>query len=142
MVEETTRAALGKQPSYPIITSSSFSQHNAHFSLSLSSISSYQSSAVQRYSPQSYLFYSVMKSPSYFIWARDICGVQENRTSADGSLITVLQTSVDNEEFIPDAGSYAKSRTRATVELSGWKFEKKGEDTELTYVVKILLNGE
>lgn len=83
-----------------------------------------------------------MKSPSYFIWARDICGIQENRTSADGSLITVLQTSVDNEEFIPDAGSYAKSRTRATVELSGWKFEKKGEDTELTYIVKIFLNGK
>jgi len=57
-------------------------------------------------------------------------------------LITVLQTSVENEEFVPDAGSYAKSRTRATVALSGWKFEKKGDDTELTYVVKVFLNGE
>lgn len=83
-----------------------------------------------------------MKSPSYFIWARDIAGVQRNLYDhpSKGS-ITILQKSVENEEYLPDAGSYAKSRTRATVELSGWILKPKGEDTEVTYIVKVRLNG-
>ncbi|KDN47329.1 Bet v1-like protein [Tilletiaria anomala UBC 951] len=97
---------------------------------------------IQRYGPQSYLFYSVMKSPSYFIWARDIGGVQRNvYGSPSAGDITILQKSVDNQELLPDAGSYAKSRTRATVELSAWVLRAKGADTEVTYIVKIHLNG-
>lgn len=82
-----------------------------------------------------------MKSPSYFIWARDIVGVQENFYANNGDEITVIQTSVDDDDNLPDAGSYQKSRTRATVEVSGWRILKKGNDTELTYVVKVHLNG-
>ncbi len=85
-----------------------------------------------------------MKSPSYFIWARDIAGVQRNLYDhpAKGS-ITVLQTSVENDEHLPDAGSYAKSRTRATVELSAWLFDPTddGAGTKVSYIVKVHLNG-
>lgn len=95
--------------------------------------------AIARYSPNSYEFYSLMNSPSYFIWQRDIVGVQENFYQGDD--IVVIQTSVQDEDNLPDAGSYAKSRTRATVDVSGWKIAKKGNDTELTYVVKVHLNG-
>lgn len=96
---------------------------------------------IARYGPNSYEFYSVMKSPSYFIWARDIVGVQENVYAHDGSEITVIQTSVTDEDNLPEAGSYAKSRTRATVDVSAWRIAKKGDDVELTYVVKVHLNG-
>lgn len=98
--------------------------------------------AIARYNIHSYEFYSVMKSPSYFIWARDIVGVQENIHNADSSEISIIQVSVPDEENLPEAGSYAKSRTRATVDLSGWSIKKKGEsDVELTYIVKVHLNG-
>lgn len=97
--------------------------------------------AIARYGPNSYEFYSLMKSPSYFIWARDIVGVQENTYASDGSDITVIQTTVSDEDNLPDAGSYAKSRTRATVDVSAWKIVQKGSDVELTYVVKVHLNG-
>ena len=53
----------------------------------------------------------------------------------------LIQVSVKDEEHLPEDGSYQKSRTRATVELSGWVAEKVEEGTKLSYVVKVLLNG-
>lgn len=96
---------------------------------------------LERYGPQKYLFYTYMKSPSYFVWARDIVGVQENIVSDNGDRITVIQTSVDADQYIDEAGSYSKSRTRATLEVSAWDIVKQGNDTKLEYVVKIHLNG-
>lgn len=95
--------------------------------------------AIARYGIRSYEFYSVMKSPSYFIWARDIVGVQENFHEEDS--ISVIQVSVDDDDNLPEAGSYQKSRTRATVDISGWHIKKVGDDVELTYIVKVHLNG-
>lgn len=97
--------------------------------------------AIARYSANSYEFYSLMKSPSYFVWARDIAGVQENIYNDDGKKIIVIQTSVKDEDNLPEAGSYAKSRTRATVDVSAWQITQKGDDVELTYLVKVHLNG-
>lgn len=90
---------------------------------------------VARFSQSSYELYSVMKSPSYFIWARDIAAVQE-QTYTNGS-IEMIQVSIDDEENLPDAGSYAKSRTRATVDISGWTLEADGANTKLSYIVKV-----
>ena len=98
--------------------------------------------AINRFDPNTYSFYSVMKSPSMFIWARDIAGVQRNIYDypSKGD-ITIFQKTVDDEEHAPDAGSYAKSRTRATVELSAWVLRAKGTDTDVSYIVKVHLNG-
>lgn len=48
---------------------------------------------------------------------------------------------MQDEERLPEDGSYAKSRTRATVELSAWTAKKVENGTELSYVVKVHLNG-
>ncbi|PWY99076.1 Bet v1-like protein [Testicularia cyperi] len=96
---------------------------------------------LERYGPQCYLFYTWLKSPSYFVWARDIVGVQQNTIADDGSKITIVQTSVEADQYVDEAGSYSKSRTRATLEVSAWNLEKQGNDTKLEYVVKIHLNG-
>ncbi|SPO23307.1 uncharacterized protein UTRI_01985 [Ustilago trichophora] len=96
---------------------------------------------LERYGPQQFLFYTYLKSPSYFVWARDIVGVQENTVHNNGERITVIQTSVDADQYVDEAGSYSKSRTRATLEVSAWDLVKQGNDTKLEYVVKIHLNG-
>ena len=96
---------------------------------------------LERYGPNQYAFYSWIKSPSYFVWARDIVGVQENIISQGGERIQVIQTSVEADDYVDEAGSYSKSRTRATLEVSAWDLTKQGNDTLLTYVVKIHLNG-
>lgn len=96
---------------------------------------------LERYGPQKFLFYTYLKSPSYFVWARDIVGVQENTVSDNGDRITVIQTSVDADKYVDEAGSYSKSRTRATLEVSAWDLTKQGNDTKLEYIVKIHLNG-
>lgn len=96
---------------------------------------------LERYGPQKYLFYTYMKSPSYFVWARDIVGVQENIVTDNGDRIVVIQTSVDDKQYVDEDGSYSKSRTRATLEVSAWDITKQGNNTKLEYVVKIHLNG-
>ncbi len=96
---------------------------------------------LERYSAQKYLFYTYLKSPSYFVWARDIVGIQENVVSDGGDQITVYQTTVQADKYVDEAGSYSKSRTRATLEVSAWDLKKQGNDTKLEYVVKIHLNG-
>ncbi|SAM80975.1 uncharacterized protein UBRO_02672 [Ustilago bromivora] len=96
---------------------------------------------LERYGPQKYLFYTYMKSPSYFVWARDIVGVQENIVTDNGDRIVVIQTSVDDKQYVDEDGSYSKSRTRAALEVSAWDITKQGNNTKLEYVVKIHLNG-
>lgn len=81
------------------------------------------------------------KSPAYFIWARDICAVQESWWTPEADELIIIQVTVKDEERLPEDGSYAKSRTRATVELSAWTAKKVEKGTELAYVVKIHLNG-
>ncbi|KAN0066473.1 hypothetical protein ACQY0O_000567 [Thecaphora frezii] len=98
--------------------------------------------SLERYSPHSFLFYSVTKSPSYFVWARDLVGVQENLFRQGGDEIIIVQTSVSADKYVSEAASYSKSRTRATLEVSAWKISKEGaNDTKVEYVVKIHLNG-
>lgn len=77
------------------------------------------------------------KSPSYFIWARDICAVQESWWTPEADSVTIIQVSVKDDERLPEDGSYQKSRTRATVELSAWQATKVEEGVKLTYVVKV-----
>lgn len=89
----------------------------------------------------SLLHYFFRKSPSYFIWARDIVAVQESYWKEAETKMQLIQVSVSDEDRLPEDGSYQKSRTRATVELSGWVAEKVEEGTKLSYVVKVLLNG-
>ncbi|KAJ1585014.1 hypothetical protein NDA15_001891 [Ustilago hordei] len=96
---------------------------------------------LERYGPQKYLFYTYMKSPSYFVWARDIVGVQENIVTDNGDRIVIIQTSVNDKQYVDEDGSYSKSRTRATLEVSAWDITKQGNHTKLEYVVKIHLNG-
>ena len=79
------------------------------------------------------------KSPSYYIWARDICAVQESYWDDDNQKLLVVQVSVKDEERLPENGSYQKSRTRATVELSAWQAEKVEEGTKVSYIVKVSL---
>ncbi|CAD6966786.1 unnamed protein product [Tilletia controversa] len=86
-------------------------------------------------------FYSVTKTPSMFVWQRDIGGVQDNILGDDGSELRIVQTSMDDEENLPDAGSYAVSRTRANLEYAGWQVKKQGDDVIATYIVKVHLNG-
>lgn len=55
--------------------------------------------------------------------------------------MTIIQVTVSDEERLPEDGSYQKSRTRATVDLSAWTAKKVEKGVELTYVVKVQLNG-
>ncbi|KAL9937896.1 hypothetical protein V8E36_003441 [Tilletia maclaganii] len=96
---------------------------------------------IKRFSYTSYQFYSVTKSPSMFVWARDIAGIQDNVLDEGGNEIRIIQTSVEDEEDLPDAGSYAVSRTRANLEYAGWQIKKEGDDVVATYIVKVHLNG-
>lgn len=96
---------------------------------------------IRRFSQSSFQIYSVMKSPSYFIWARDIVAVQESYWNDARDKMQLIQVSVTDDERLPEDGSYQKSRTRATVELSAWTAEKHENGTKLSYVVKVLLNG-
>ncbi|CAD6903153.1 unnamed protein product [Tilletia controversa] len=96
---------------------------------------------IRRFSYTSYQFYSVTKTPSMFVWQRDIGGVQDNILGDDGSELRIVQTSMDDEENLPDAGSYAVSRTRANLEYAGWQVKKQGDDVIATYIVKVHLNG-
>ncbi|CDS82234.1 uncharacterized protein SPSC_03054 [Sporisorium scitamineum] len=96
---------------------------------------------LERYGSNQYAFYTWMKSPSYFVWARDIVGVQENIFSENGDKIQVIQTSVEADQYVDEAGSYSKSRTRATLQVSAWDLTKQGNNTKLEYIVKIHLNG-
>ncbi|EPQ31882.1 uncharacterized protein PFL1_00081 [Pseudozyma flocculosa PF-1] len=97
--------------------------------------------SLERYGPQSFMFYSVMKSPSYFVWARDIVGLQENLINNDGDEIIIVQTSTSADQYVSEDASYSKSRTRATLEVSAWKLTKEGSNTKVEYVVKVHLNG-
>lgn len=80
-----------------------------------------------------------MKSPSYFVWARDILGVQQNMLGDDE--ITIVQTSSVADEYVSEDDSYSKSRTRATLEFGVWKLTKEGNNTKVEYIVKVHLNG-
>ncbi|KAK0547177.1 hypothetical protein OC846_004131 [Tilletia horrida] len=96
---------------------------------------------VKRFTYTSYQFYSIAKTPSMFVWARDIAGVQDNILTDDRSELRIIQTTVEDEENLPDAGSYALSRTRANLEYAGWQVKKQGDDVIATYIVKVHLNG-
>ncbi|KAK0532770.1 hypothetical protein OC835_003242 [Tilletia horrida] len=96
---------------------------------------------IKRFSYTSYQFYSIAKTPSMFVWARDIGGVQDNILSENGDELRIIQTTVEDEENLPDAGSYALSRTRATLDYAGWQVKKQGDDVIATYIVKVHLNG-
>ncbi len=66
---------------------------------------------------------------------------RKNVITDGGDRIQVFQTSVEADDFVDEAGSYSKSRTRATLEVSAWDIKKDGANTKLEYVVKIHLNG-
>lgn len=51
--------------------------------------------------------------------------------------MTIIQVTVTDEDRLPEDGSYQKSRTRATVDLSAWTAKKVERGVELTYVVKV-----
>ncbi|KAF8606258.1 Bet v1-like protein [Ceratobasidium sp. AG-I] len=91
---------------------------------------------LERYSRRTYKFYSVQKGVGMFVSERDIVGVQSvvfpNGDVENG--FEVVQTSVE--------GDPANSgRVRATLTCAGWSVVPRGDDLEVSYVVKINPNG-
>jgi len=91
---------------------------------------------LERYSRRTYKFYSVQKGAGIFVSERDIVGVQ-SVVFPDGDVekgFEVVQTSVQGDE--ENSG-----RVRATLTCAGWSVVTRGEDLEVSYVVKINPNG-
>ncbi|QRV82590.1 hypothetical protein RhiJN_10605 [Ceratobasidium sp. AG-Ba] len=91
---------------------------------------------LERYARRTYKFYSVQKGVGIFVSQRDIVGVQSvvfpNGEVENG--FEVVQTSVSGD---PDNSG----RVRATLTCAGWTVVPRGEDLEVSYVVKINPNG-
>lgn len=86
---------------------------------------------LERYSRRTYKFYSVQKGAGIFVSERDIVGVQ-SVVFPDGDVdkgFEVVQTSVSGDE--DNSG-----RVRATLTCAGWSVVTRGEDLEVSYVVK------
>ncbi|EJD54297.1 Bet v1-like protein [Auricularia subglabra TFB-10046 SS5] len=92
---------------------------------------------LQRFDPHAIQFYTVMKG-QLFISPRDFVGVQlVERGAAPNGTITVTQTSVPDEEHVPDQSG----RVRAKAHFGGWLIEPDGADVKLTYIACISLEG-
>lgn len=86
---------------------------------------------LERYSRRAYKFYSVQKGVGFFVSERDIVGVQ-SIVLPDGDLengFELVQTSVEGD---PENSG----RVRATLTCAGWSVVTRGDDLEVTYVVK------
>ncbi|KAG9086420.1 hypothetical protein FRC06_003093 [Ceratobasidium sp. 370] len=91
---------------------------------------------LERYSRRTYKFYSVQHGVGIFVSERDIVGVQSvvlpNEDVEKG--FEVVQTSVEGD---PENSG----RVRATLTCAGWSVVPRGDDLEVTYIVKINPNG-
>ncbi|KDN38471.1 hypothetical protein RSAG8_09456, partial [Rhizoctonia solani AG-8 WAC10335] len=87
---------------------------------------------LERYGRKTYKFYSVQKGVGWIVSERDIVGVQHVQEGENGAF-EVIQTSVDG----PPGD---KGRVRATL-TAGWSAVPRGDDLEVSYVVKINPNG-
>jgi hypothetical protein len=86
---------------------------------------------LERYARRTYKFYSVQKGVGFFVSERDIVGVQ-SVVFPEGEVekgFEVVQTSVSGD---PDNSG----RVRATLTCAGWSVVPRGEDLEVSYVVK------
>ncbi|GAA5922688.1 START domain-containing protein [Sporobolomyces koalae] len=91
-----------------------------------------------RYSRTSYCFYTEMKGMGWLVYPRDIVGIQKNYGGeTENGERMIVQTSVDEPELAPAQ----KGKTRATLQVSGWKLSPEGNNLRVTYVVNIALNG-
>lgn len=93
-------------------------------------------SLLERYSRRSYKFYTVQKGVGWIVSERDIVGVQavvfaNDEDPAGG--YELVQTSVEGDEE-------NKGRVRANLR-AGWSVVPRGDDLEVSYVVKINPNG-
>lgn len=71
-----------------------------------------------RYSRTSYCFYTEMKGMGWLVYPRDIVGIQKNYGGeTENGERMIVQTSVDEPELAPAQ----KGKTRATLQVSGWK---------------------
>jgi hypothetical protein len=87
---------------------------------------------LERYARRTYKFYSVQKGVGWIVSERDIVGVQTVIFSTEedpSSGYEVVQTSVEGD---PEN----KGRVRATLTCAGWSVVPRGEDLEVSYVVK------
>ncbi|CAE6485856.1 unnamed protein product [Rhizoctonia solani] len=87
---------------------------------------------LERYGRRTYKFYSVQKGVGWVVSERDIVGVQHVQEGENGAF-ELIQTSVDG----PPGD---KGRVRATL-TAGWSAVPRGDDLEVSYVVKINPNG-
>ncbi|GAA97113.1 uncharacterized protein L969DRAFT_53973 [Mixia osmundae IAM 14324] len=97
-----------------------------------------QARALARYSPRIFAFYTEMAGLSWLVWPRDICGAGSIiRGSEENTETYIVQVSVENPELCPEVDG----KVRATLTSSVWHLVPKGDGVEVTYLVKIALNG-
>ncbi|GAA5891038.1 hypothetical protein JCM6882_006396 [Rhodosporidiobolus microsporus] len=90
---------------------------------------------MQRFSPDTVLFYALTKGKRFLAKPRDMVGIQRNYAELDGTRM-IIQTSVDTD-VVPEQ----KGTTRATLKLSGWCFKPEGNNTRVIYILDVALNG-
>jgi len=88
-----------------------------------------------KYSQRVQKFYSVQKG-AFLVQDRDVVGVQATYWNEDGS-IEVVQTGVPDDGSTPPVSG----KTRATLTVGGWALRPRGNDTEVTYLLKTNPNG-
>lgn len=91
--------------------------------------------ALEKYSRRSYKFYSLQKG-GFMVQPRDFVGAQDIFFEEDGT-IYLTQCSVPNDEKTPDVSG----KTRGTLTAAGWRLRPNGDDTDLSYIVKVNPNG-
>lgn len=92
---------------------------------------------LERYARRTYKFYTVQHGVGIFVSERDLVGVQSTIFTEDenpSAGYEVIQTSVEGD---PENSG----RVRATLTCGGWSVVPRGDDLEITYVVKINPNG-
>ncbi|EJU06506.1 Bet v1-like protein [Dacryopinax primogenitus] len=92
--------------------------------------------SLEKYAQSEGKFYTGQKG-TWPVSGRDIVGAQATKFADDGSWVQNVQTSVPDTDQTPPVNG----KVRATLDFAGWTLMRNGDDTEVTYVVHINLNG-
>ncbi|KAG8736443.1 hypothetical protein FRC10_009314 [Ceratobasidium sp. 414] len=92
---------------------------------------------LERYDRHTNKYYAVQKGAGFLVSERDIVGIQTIIIPEGGvdKGFEVVQTSVEGD---PESSG----RVRATLTCAGWSVVPRGEDLEITYVIKMNPNGK